>query len=145
MAEIDQKEFTQNWLKNFFAILDANLDEQTKMKMMEECGRSCARTGPIRAAQKHKGNLDSFLVTFAKWHGGAEYIQKDGNKLQVTCKECYCPLVKDGPATLPYSYCFCSRGWMKELFETVMGKPVEVELIQSIKRGAENCKFTIQI
>jgi hypothetical protein len=32
---------------------------------------------------------------------------------------------------------------MKETFETVLGKPVEVALIDSIKRGAQTCRFTI--
>jgi hypothetical protein len=34
---------------------------------------------------------------------------------------------------------------MKETFGAVMGKPIEVELIQSIVRGAETCEFAITL
>jgi predicted hydrocarbon binding protein len=31
------------------------------------------------------------------------------------------------------------------MFETVTGKPVEVTLTESIRRGGEACRFTIRI
>jgi predicted hydrocarbon binding protein len=31
------------------------------------------------------------------------------------------------------------------MFGTVVGKPVEVELVESIKRGAERCRFIIRM
>ena len=54
-------------------------------------------------------------------------------------------IAKDIPEGLSDTYCYCSLGWMKETFGAVMGKPVGVELIQSIVRGAETCKFAITL
>jgi hypothetical protein len=34
-------------------------------------------------------------------------------------------------------------GLKQEVFEAVLGKPVEVALIESVKRGAQTCRFTI--
>jgi hypothetical protein len=34
-------------------------------------------------------------------------------------------------------------GLKQEVFETVLEKPVEVALIDSINRGAQTCRFTI--
>jgi len=34
---------------------------------------------------------------------------------------------------------------MKEVFEAVAGKPVVVELGESIKRGGRQCKFVIHL
>ena len=46
---------------------------------------------------------------------------------------------------LPDTFCYCSRGWMKEVFETIVEKPVDVNLIESVKRGGEACRFTVRI
>jgi predicted hydrocarbon binding protein len=145
MTQIDQKEFTQRWVKNLIESIDAHLDEETKIRLMESCGRACAREGPARVAKECQGNLDDWLATLAKWHGGEECVQRDGDIVHRLCTECLCPLVKDGPARLPDTYCYCSVGWMKETFETVVGKPVHVDLIESIKRGAQRCRFAIQL
>lgn len=143
--KIDHKEFTQRWVRNLIESIDAHLDEETKIRLMESCGRACAREGPARVAKECQGNLDDWLAILAKWHGGEEYVQRDGDVVHVICTECLCTLVKDGPARLPDTYCYCSRGWMKEVFETVVGKPVDVDLVESIKRGGQRCRFTIQL
>ena len=145
MTQIDHKEFTHRWVKNLVESLDAYLDEETKIKLLESCGRACAHGGPIRAAQACQGNLDGWLATLRKWHGGEELVQRDGDVIHVLCTECLCTLVKDGPARLPDTYCYCSLGWMKETFGTVVGKPVDVELVESIKRGGQKCRFTIRL
>jgi predicted hydrocarbon binding protein len=145
MSQIDHKEFTQRWVKNLIESIDTHLDEKTKIRLMESCGRACAHGGPIRAAKEHQGDLDNWLATLAKWHGGEEYIRRDGDTVHVICAECLCPLVKDGPPRLPDTYCYCSLGWMREMFGTVVEKPVDVELVESIKRGGEECRFIIRL
>jgi len=145
MAQIDHKEFTHRWVKNLIESIDACLDEETKIRLMESCGRACAHGGPIRAAQACQRNLDGWLATLRKWHGGEELVQREGDVIHVLCTECLCTLVKDGPARLPDTYCYCALGWMKETFGTVVGKPVDVELVESIKRGGQECRFIIRL
>jgi predicted hydrocarbon binding protein len=36
-------------------------------------------------------------------------------------------------------------GWVLEMFETVAQKPVRVELVHSVKRGASSCKFLVRL
>lgn len=143
--EMDYKEFAQGWVKNLVESIDAHLDEETRMRVMESCGRACARRGPARVAEECRGNLDGWLATLAKWHGGEEYVQRQGDVVHVICSECFCTLVKDGPARLPDTYCYCSRGWMKETFETVVEKPVDVDLVETVKGGGQQCRFTIKL
>ena len=143
--EVDYKEFAQTWVKNLIESMDVHLDEGTRMRVMESCGRACARRGPASVAEEHRGDLDGWLATLAKWHGGKEYVQRDGDVVYLICPECFCTLVKDGPARLPDTFCACTRGWMKEVFETVVGKPVEVDVVETIKRGGQQCRFTIKL
>ena len=51
-----REKFTERWVKNLMDSMDAHLDEQTKISLMESCGRTCARKGAIRSAQECQGN-----------------------------------------------------------------------------------------
>jgi hypothetical protein len=141
---MDYKEFAQRWVENLMASMDAHLDDEARIELMEACGRACARTGPARVAGDCQGNLDRWLTILDRWHGGEEYVRRDGDTVEVLCVECLCALVKDGPARLSDTYCTCSLGWMKETFEMVVGGPVGVTLVESVKRGGQRCRFTIQ-
>jgi predicted hydrocarbon binding protein len=145
MPKLGQKEFTQRWIKNLVDCMDANLDAETKMRLMECCGRACARIGAAAVAKSCQGNLDQWLTTMAKWHGGEEFIRRNGDTVHIICRRCLCDLVKEGPARLPDTFCHCTRGWMKETFEAVLGKPVDVELVESIKRGASRCEIIVRL
>ncbi len=125
--------------------MDDHLDAESRVKLMEACGRACAHAGPARVARDCQGNLEQWLTILATWHGGEEYVQRDGDAIEVLCADCLYALVKDGPARLSDTYCVCSLGWMKETFETVVGRPVAVTLVESVKRGGRRCRFTIRL
>ena len=58
---------------------------------------------------------------------------------------CMCPLVESGPPGLSPTFCYCSTGYVKEIFERTTGKPVTVDLIESLKMGGKDCVFGITI
>lgn len=43
------------------------------------------------------------------------------------------------------TYCICSSGWFKALFESLLNKEKNVEILESISSGADECKFKIYI
>jgi hypothetical protein len=96
-------------------------------------------------AKDCQGNLEQWLTILARWHGGEEYVRRDGDTVEVLCAECLCALVNEGPARLSDTYCTCSLGWMKETFEMAAGIPVDVTLVESVKRGDQRCRFMIQL
>ena len=101
MARPSYKEFTHKWVENLIDSIDAHLDEETRIALMESCGRACARRGPVYAARECQGDLDAWLARLAKWHGGEEHVQRHGDVVRLTCTQCLCDLVKDGPERLP--------------------------------------------
>ncbi len=137
-----QHKFTQRWVKNLIDGMDAHLNEETKITLMESCGRACARGGPIRSAEACREDLSKLLSTLESWIGKGN-VQQNDNLVDVVYTKCFCHLVADGPSRLPNTYCYCSQGWLKEMFETVVGRPVDVHLTESIKRGDQQCSFTI--
>jgi hypothetical protein len=131
------------WLQNMLATLEAQLDEPTRIRFMEGCGRSCAKLGAIKAAQAAKGDVDALIKTLQSWVG-PENVRRDGKEIHLSYSTCLCHLVAKAPERLPDLYCHCSRGWVLEMFETVLGKPVKVELLESIKRGGKRCHFVVR-
>lgn len=58
---------------------------------------------------------------------------------------CMCPIVESGPPGLSPTFCYCSTGYVKEAFERHIGKPVKVELLDSLKMEGKDCIFKLAI
>ena len=43
----------------------------------------------------------------------------------------------------PADFCTCTRGWNQYALSTVLGKPVTVELEESVLRGSTRCTHRI--
>ena len=138
------QQFKEAWITALMKNVDEQFDEKTRSKLMESCGRDCARRGSIRMAESSKGDVGKLVQALAKFLGEKNCYIK-GNVVNLCYNKCYCEFVAEGPERLSDTYCECSRGWVLEMFETAAQKPVKVELLQSIKRGAPSCKFLIKI
>jgi len=44
-----REKFTERWVKTLMDSMDAHVDQQTKISLMESCGRTCARECAIRS------------------------------------------------------------------------------------------------
>jgi hypothetical protein len=59
---------------------------------------------------------------------------------------CYCGRLKHRKKPFPTdTYCHCSTGWYKSLFEAAFDRSVEVVLKQSSLQGADSCEFEIRL
>jgi predicted hydrocarbon binding protein len=139
-----EKMSTQRWIENLMAAMDAHLDEGTRAALLEPCGRACAQTGAMASAKKCQGDVDKLVATLERWIGQGN-AHRDGGVVHVVYPRCFCHLVAKGPERLPETYCLCSRGWLKEMFETVVNHAVEVALLESVKCGGEQCRFTVTL
>jgi hypothetical protein len=136
--------FVERWVTDLLENLENSLEKGELERLLVENGRDCARGGAIDHARERAGDLEGFLEVMRSWLGG-DNVSRDGDRIRVVYDRCLCPLVAEGPDRLPDSYCICSTGWLHEMFETVTGNPVEVELHDSIKRGGKACVFTVTI
>ncbi len=133
------------WIESLMGMLDKSLDEKTRMEVMEACGRTCIPQSFIRSAQACKEeskNDDDFLDRLNKvWR----HVKREGKKVYVIYEKCYCPLVKGHPNRVSPTFCNCSRGWIMELFESALERPVEVKMVSTIAKGDEICKFEVRL
>ncbi len=125
-------------------ILNQNLDDPVKQKILQQLGADCAQSYQELAA-KYRGNLRGFLDYIStKWVEKAEYDVKAGTiRITDKAKQCTCPLVKPGVA--PKDFCNCTLGWQKAIYSVVSGRPVEAEIEESMLRGGTRCVFRIRL
>jgi len=148
-------EFGKTWIGRFMRLVDDRLDEKTRCGLMEANGRACAMGayGPLDPAQTIA--LDAFVARLAQ-HVGPENCRLQGDVvyfnyqsnpdgLRLSDGHCLCPLIEDGPADLSPTYCRCSVGYVAYLFEKNIGRPVRVELLESVRRGGKACRFAVHV
>jgi len=61
---------------------------------------------------------------------------------------CHCPRVREilkFGESLPKTYCYCGAGFYKGIWEEILQKPVEVEVLESVLDGGEVCKIAIHL
>jgi len=151
-------EFGDGWLPRFFESMDRTLDEPARKKLMMANGKACyaAYAGPpkrqpgpdaverfkawIRDKGKDRGYaLEDNVISF-EFVSSAETGQASSEGI------CLCPMAEAQTSkTISPTYCLCSVGYVKEIHERIVGKPVEVELVDSVLKGGKRCKFRMTI
>jgi hypothetical protein len=145
--------FGETWAKRFFDVFDANLDPETRERIMRANGRACHEGSRQNASAPP--SVDAFISRVRAIHG-EEAIRREGDVvyfsyiqnprgLKVADGYCLCPLVETGPKGLSGTYCLCSVGYVQHMFEGMAGHPVKVTLLESLKRGGKGCRFKIEL
>jgi predicted hydrocarbon binding protein len=148
---IDKKEedwrigFMQRRFSKVWDIINSKVGEERKREIIEELGRECAKDNQ-NFYLKYKDNIEGFLTEIkARWIESAEYnieektIKLVGKKTGV----CGCPFVDKSLITK--DFCKCSLGYQKEVYEAILGKPVESNIVESVLYGGERCSFIIKV
>jgi predicted hydrocarbon binding protein len=128
-------------------VLDREVDEDTRRAIMEACGRHCIGASTLRTARRlhqEAQDLDELLSRLNAAHIGGGHLRREGNVIHAAYDRCYCGSVNRAREPLSATYCTCSCGWYRQLFETLLEQPVEVDLLASIAQGDERCRFLIR-
>lgn len=136
--------FSRDWVQGFLASADSTLQASDRVRLLEACGRACARRGIVDQIAEFKGRPEAFIQSLQA-HLGPGMAGIEGDTARVVYSRCFCPLVTDIPGRLSDTWCNCSCGWIKEVFSVITGHEVEVSLLDSIKRGGKQCDFRIKI
>lgn len=149
-------EFVDVWVPRFFAVMDAELDQTARRKLMVANGKACfsafqpdlkRRAEPatrewiadwVAKRGKSKGySTDGDTIVF-EYAGSAETGQASPERV------CLCPTAEaQRPSRISPTFCLCSVGYVKEMHERVFGRPVNVELVQAVLMGHPRCRFHI--
>lgn len=143
-----KQQFVSAWTEDMVKIMDKNLDEKTKTEIMESSGRRCAQKTFQPVIDKYKGNIPGLLEHMKKYYiETADYNKSKGTILLHSKKlaSCACPMVQGKQTLSTKTYCLCSQGWMKQVFEGVSGKKAKVKTLKTILTGAKQCVFNIAL
>jgi predicted hydrocarbon binding protein len=61
---------------------------------------------------------------------------------------CHCPRIRDvlkTSETISPTYCYCGAGFYKGIWEEILQRPVEVEVLETVLKGDEVCKIAIYL
>jgi hypothetical protein len=134
-------------IRGMMDVLDRSLDEATRQRIMEACGRCCIPASTLKKAcrlRQQAQGLDDLLARLNAAHIGGGHLQRNGNVILATYDRCYCGSVSAARPPFSATYCQCSCGWYRQLFETLLERPVEVVLLGSIIQGDDRCRFLIR-
>lgn len=156
ITEKTDAEKKASWMKGAMERLDQLVGEETKFRIMENCGFNCAEMnrGAIEEAVARRKNfktVDQFLEAEQKKPMKGTRLVREGSLLyqfytpQSFGVRCYCEMVAAAEGRVSPTYCHCSKGFVMKLWEAVLKRPVEVEFVQSVISGAEECKFVIHL
>ena len=132
------------WLVDFLAAADAQLDQPTRARLLQACGRAEARRTALAGAPRPTVTLEQLAARF-RGAVGEENVRLAGNRLEVSFGRCDCPLVGPTPERLSDTWCECARGYMAEVMSARLGRPAQVELVEAIKRGGQRCRWVFQV
>jgi hypothetical protein len=149
-----KRTWTERWLIDMIKGLDEHVDEETRVKLMYQCGRACFNTPWHQAEFKRwkklhdqSKDLGDFLDKLEK--ANPNWFKLEGRIMHATFEfldGCVCPIVKKIPHdALSGTWCLCSVGLHKALFEETLGRDVKVVLEESRRTGADKCKFRITL
>jgi hypothetical protein len=140
--------------------LDSLVKGETKVLIMENCGRNCADVNR-KIIEKGKARRKKFKTTEEfleaeqkKPMTGTTLVVEDSMLHQFYTPwaftrpmRCYCGLLRglSDKETISKTFCYCSKGFVQKFWESVLERPVKVDLIQSAVSGADRCEFAIHL
>ncbi len=139
--------FIQNWLSDLMTAIDTGVDEPTKVRLMSVCGQQCFRRYQFKQdiAAKGKGSVDKLIEAYKSnfeiWREGDQVHIRYGK----VSPGCYCPAAKYREPRPNDLHCYCSRATHQAVWETALGHPVKIDILESVRRGAKTCHFLVQL
>jgi hypothetical protein len=62
---------------------------------------------------------------------------------------CHCafvhPYLDKIPSSLSPTFCYCGAGWYRRLWEGILGQPVQIELVETLLKGNDQCTLAMTL
>jgi hypothetical protein len=142
-----EKEFIQNWLTDLLEAMETQLDRETRVRLIEACGKGCFHRFDFKQdiSRRGQGSLDNLIAAYRQNFE----IWREGSLVHIRYGEvspgCYCPAARFRPARADDLHCECTRMTHQTIFETALGRPFEVEVVESVRRGGKTCHFLVRL
>jgi len=133
-------------MENFDSIVE---EKEKRGNVMETMGYYCFQNHFLERALKVKDKskkIEEIIKNLNETIGNQEYFKLKGDIIEAKFNKCYCHIgVQVAEEKLPKTYCYCSLGWLKDLFKVLLEKDVKVDMLQTIVSGGNACEFVIHL
>jgi hypothetical protein len=137
--------FIQNWLTDLLEGIENQLDREQQIRLFEACGKGCFKRFAFKGAlaQQGKGSLEKLIDAYRQYF--EIWRADDGIHIRYgeTSAGCYCPAARFRPTKAGDLHCECTRMTHQTILETALAKPVQVEIIESVRRNGKTCHFLV--
>ena len=131
------------WVNSTMKRLEEKFDKRTvkKIRMNCQCGYGMDKKIELvkelvseSSSLEELGNLEKAKKAGLSFKEGDLYLQFNF---------CPCPMLEEVERLESYTWCQCTTGYSKKLFEAAFKCEVDVELLKSIKAGDDICLMKI--
>lgn len=120
-----------------------------QLEVMQGPGADCAQD-IMKLCTKYLGHAPEGIEDLLKGYNllrealglHGKWRLKDGVAMGAF-QECGCPMVRTGLLELHPTRCLCTHAMLKNLFQEATGGPVKVEILESVARGGQVCRFQV--
>jgi hypothetical protein len=154
-AEGQTADWVQNLMRDFqdklvCGLYEAiySLDESSQDTLMKGQARTCVAAYLDLTKLPSPMDLDSFLETMRTTGPSQVDIHREGDVINWTERhqgQCVCPFVRREVVRLAPPLCNCGSYWMQYLFQAVTKTDVEVEMLETVATGSQDCCFRITV
>ena len=141
------KVFIKNWLSDLLESMDKELPEDVKSRVIGACGRACFERHEFKRnwAIAGKGDVDKLIAALQKNF----LVTREGSLVHIrygeVSKRCYCPAANYRPSKPNDAHCYCTRATHQAVWETALGRPIRVDIAETLRRGGKTCHFVVHL
>jgi hypothetical protein len=133
------------WVVDLLAAADEQLAPEARARLLQACGRAEALRGKPAGPPRPPVTLEQMAAGLRR-QSGEDSVRLVGNRLEYAgTRRCECPLVGAAPERLSDTWCECARGYMMTMMTERLGRPVQVDLVEAIKRGGQQCRWVFTV
>lgn len=142
-----EQEFVQNWLADLLSTIQTELDRETQVRLIEGCGRGCFQRHSFKQdiAADGAGDVDRLIEALKRNFE----VWREGDLVHIRYGEespgCYCPAARYREPEPNDLHCECSRTSHQTIWETAIGHPFTVDILESVRRGDKTCHFLVHL
>lgn len=142
-GEMVPKEDNPTWVKNTMKRLELHFDDKAvkSIRMKCQCGYGMdEKLHFLNELIESSTDMDGFANQEKARAAGLSCLN---GELFLQFAFCPCPMLADVSYLETNTWCHCTTGYSKVLFEKAFGCKVDVELLKSVKMGDEICLMKI--
>jgi hypothetical protein len=135
-------------LKTVMERMEQLMDRETAIRVRASC--ACKPPSFLKKAKEiyaASPDIPTFLSEMEKQRTLGWPLRLEGDRIvgEFGYRACVCAKVNGSKEPLPMLWCECCKGHVIWMYENVFGRPVKVEMSESVITGGEECRYTVDL